>query len=136
MDISLLHKLGLCIAISDVIIMKGIAIAMETIVYIILAVLVLGILIYFLTSQAGPVIRDSELQQKRAEYCSEYISHDPNCDNPNSESVKNVITVDGKGNLVNLLTTQVCPKIPGAGCSLTDAKTCIQNCCFVCRRSP
>jgi hypothetical protein len=114
--------------------MKGIAIAMETIVYIILAVLVLGILIYFLTSQAGPVQNLADNTQKASAYCSLYIQLDSKCTSTTITSNQVIGTYAG-----NQVTTgkliEVCGKLGTLDCGSNDLK-CIQRCCTVCPTRP
>ena len=112
---------------------KGIAIAMETIVYIILAVLVLAILLYFLTSQAGPAQSEAELQLARAELCLDYTAYDSTCENPN-KIPSNAVTKKNKNLLAELF--RVCKAISGTRCSGQLTPACIQTCCFVCPTRP
>ena len=101
---------------------KGIALAMETIVYLILAVLVLAILLYFLTSQAGPAQNQAELLQKSAQLCSDYIKADSTCSNINGVKIL-------AGKTVSDLLDK-CRKLNTAGCSLGgNDQECVQRCC-------
>jgi hypothetical protein len=105
---------------------KGISLATDTIIYIILAVLVLTVLLFFFTKNAGEADRTVDAQMDRNRYCSEYIQIDRQC--------------DGKAELDNENALQtIKPKISAAcgelkiqGCP-GDLK-CIQNCCIVCPR--
>jgi hypothetical protein len=55
--------------------------AMETIVYIILAVTVLTVLLIFFTSQAGPAQNTLELLNQQRDGCIAYAQQDPSCGN-------------------------------------------------------
>ena len=65
--------------------MKGVSIAMETIIYIILAIIVLTVLLYFLTSQAGPAQTRVELENQRNTLCGKYVKYDPTCQDPSED---------------------------------------------------
>jgi hypothetical protein len=112
--------------------MKGIAIAMETIVYIILAVLVLAVLLYFLTSQANPVQQTAQLERERAQLCSQYVSYDRTCSDITKAS--GAKTGDNKDLVSELLET--CGKIPSASAPIgyTSIQK-IQRCCYTCPTS-
>ncbi len=107
--------------------MKGISIAMETIVYIILAVLVLTILLYFFTSQAGPAQDRTRLEEQRSNLCGLYSQQDVNCNNMNAVDASTRTSLLG-----------VCGKLTEPSCAAGqnyDAQKCIQNCCFTCPRA-
>ena len=55
--------------------MKGISLAIETIVYLILAVLVLSVLLVFFLQNVGPSQRQIELEAKRANSCLAYVTN-------------------------------------------------------------
>ncbi len=114
--------------------MKGIAIAMETIVYIILAVLVLAILLFFLTSQTRPIEDRVKLLQDSARYCASYIQVDSTCGNIGNVDNSNV--AGGSKLVSDLITT--CGKLGTLGCGTIggDRQTCIQRCCTVCPVKP
>ncbi len=59
--------------------MKGISIAIETVVYLILAVTVLSVALFFFLSQAGPAQDQYTLEAKRDRYCMTYVSMDFSC---------------------------------------------------------
>ncbi|MBI4896186.1 MAG: hypothetical protein HY832_01425 [Candidatus Aenigmarchaeota archaeon] len=100
--------------------MKGISIAIETIVYIILAVTVLSILLFFFTSQAGPSRRDLDYQRIRNQYCGVYANQNPTCDQAKDAKLTDEITKikDACKNL-KICTTQ-------------PDHECILNCCIFC----
>ena len=117
--------------------MKGIALAMETMVYIILAVLVLAILLYFLTTNAAPLQNQAQLEEKRAKYCSMYVQHNSDCNNPGG--VTQLGTDAGK-TVVKDDLLKTCDKIGISSCSVSasdrDQAKCIQTCCYVCPVQP
>lgn len=111
--------------------MKGISIAMETIVYIILAVMVLTILLFFLTSQASPAQTMTELQNKRTQFCGRYTQYDSRCDRLDQvRDVPDMVTT-----VRELLTTCGKLEIPQCGAGGND-QNCIQLCCLMCPSKP
>ena len=60
-------------------VMKGVSIAIETIIYLILAILVLTVLITFFLTQAGPAQDQYTLEAKRNSLCGAYVSMDFSC---------------------------------------------------------
>ena len=59
--------------------MKGISIAIETIIYLILAITVLSVLLFFFLSQAGPSQDQFKLEADRNRFCGSYVSKDLTC---------------------------------------------------------
>ena len=59
--------------------MKGVAIAMETIVYLILAVTVLTVLLYFFTSNANPAQNRLELYRQQQDGCMSFAKQQKSC---------------------------------------------------------
>src|SRR3989338_6783104 len=59
--------------------MKGVSLAIETIIYLILAVLVLMVLITFFLTQAGPAQDQYTLEAKRNSLCGAYVTNDFSC---------------------------------------------------------
>ena len=104
--------------------MKGVSIAMETIIYIILAVTVLTVLLFFFTSQAGPTQTRVELENKRAQLCGQYAQADFQCDSPQKANPKTV------SDLVSTCKSLDVPECP------TNAVNCIQRCCITCPKKP
>jgi hypothetical protein len=103
--------------------MKGVSLAIETIVYIILAVLVLTVLLYFFMSQATPGDERVRLERTRIEKCGEYARYDNKC---------NDISSTGVNPIVNSLSNDICKKLtirncPGVG--EEEKKNCIRYCC-------
>ncbi len=95
---------------------KGVAIAMESIIYIILAVLVLTILLYFFMTQAGPAQSEFELRRQSIDLCNQVVQYSNKC------QITNVPL-----ELQNKLK-DVCKNLKVIDCP-TDAQKCIQRCC-------
>lgn len=98
--------------------MKGVAIAIETVIFIILAVLVLTILLFFFTSQSGPAQQEITLQRERAEVCGRIATHDPKC-----TDFAGVEGMDG-------LTDNTCVNLKLCTAGMDDA-SCVKKCCTV-----
>ena len=104
--------------------MKGVAIAIETVIFIILAVLVLTVLLFFFTSQSGPAQQQISLQRERNEICSAIATKDPKC-----EDMAGIEKTIGSDKMTKLRTS--CNLL--SLCSTTDnAKDCIKKCCIFC----
>ncbi len=103
---------------------KGVAIAIETVIFIILAVLVLTILLFFFTTQSGPAQQQISLQRERNEICSAIATKDPKCED--MTGIQSTIGAKKMGDLRTACNTL-------SLCSTTDsAKDCIQKCCIFC----
>jgi len=107
--------------------MKGIAIAVETIVYLILAVTVMTVALMFFLSQGGKAQTDFEIEAARNSACAAYQYFDPGCTSPSSA------TPD-----VKKAVSDACKKYSdrrGIGlveCNNPDDVTCVQRCCLAC----
>ncbi len=111
--------------------MKGVSIALETIIYIILAVMVLTVLLFFFTSQASPAQNRVELENKRAQLCGKYIQYDNRCDQI-SRAQSDPIGVDVATDLLS-----VCSKLDVRRCGAGgNDQDCIQYCCLECPTKP
>jgi hypothetical protein len=106
---------------------KGIALATDTIVYIILAVTVLAVLLWFFTSNAGPVETRVDNERLRIDLCGQATRFDPNCDgkadNQADQTALDRILSTGTNNLV-----KICKNL-NIACSGSD---CAKKCCMVC----
>lgn len=102
--------------------MKGISIAIETVIYIILAVLVLTILLFFFTSQSGPAQQEISLQRERNELCGRIATAEPKC-----EDLTGV-----NGNELSRLKTDICTTALKLCTGGEDDKVCIKKCCIFC----
>ncbi|MBI2172918.1 MAG: hypothetical protein HYT73_01760 [Candidatus Aenigmarchaeota archaeon] len=100
--------------------MKGVSLAIETVVFIILAVLVLTILLFFFTSQSGPAQQEISLQRQRAEICGRIATADPKCENFNGITSSDL----------NDLTDKVCVGIKLCTAGEDDA-ACVKKCCTI-----
>lgn len=119
--------------------MKGIALAIETIVFIILAVTVLTVLLFFFTSMGGQSQHEFELQQRRHQFCGKYASIDPKCEQKGFDKVK--AYDQGKPDkdqiLKNIADACVGLKLYPQHCSGTTATLpCVQACCIQCPIKP
>lgn len=104
---------------------------METVVYLILAVLVMAILLYFLTSQTRPVEDITRWEREAAQYCTSYVIKDPECTRTSVVGA----TKDGAAVVKSIVET--CTKLKRLGCILGgNPQTCIQSCCLGCRTRP
>ncbi len=59
--------------------MRGMAIAMETVIYLILAVTVLTVLLFFFTSQANPAQNKLELYRQQQDGCLAFAKQQKSC---------------------------------------------------------
>ena len=109
--------------------LKGMSLATDTIVYLVLAVLVLTVLLFFFTKNSGEGVDATQLQLDRGRYCSTYIQFDMDCDGSigTDEGPSNKVFTDEQEKL-----TKICPKINPAACTGQLTNTCLQSCCFVC----
>ena len=70
--------------------MKGVSIAIETIVYLILAITVLSVLLFFFLTQAGPPQDQYTLEAKRNSLCGAYTSNDFSCVGKDNKPVASI----------------------------------------------
>lgn len=114
--------------------MKGISIAIETIIYLILGVTVLSIALFFFLTQAGPAQDQIKLETDRNNYCGSYVSIDFTCSGGTGPGgVKPGVTTD-------LLTKlgKACGDLKRAAgfafnCDGSAATIeCIRTCCITC----
>ena len=100
--------------------MKGMALAIETIVVIVIAVLVLVALIAFFLGVFPGGQQQVELISRQTSLCSQYIREDPDCNSP--DDVKNYD--------LKLELSDVCSQLnhPCSRGSSADA-VCVSNCC-------
>jgi hypothetical protein len=112
--------------------MKGISIAIETVVYMILAVTVLSVALFFFLSQAGPSQDLYTLESKRDRYCMAYVSMDYGC------AGKNGKVVDGTSPEVLKNIGSACLEMTRKfsysydACGESATLQCIQQCCITC----
>lgn len=102
--------------------MKGISLAIETVVILIIAVVILGILSYMLISGTLPGVNNLKLQQNIQQYCGLYVQLDPTCAN-----TKNQITTFGDSAAT---LAGFCKTIGYSSCTGTPLTiTCVKQCC-------
>ena len=112
---------------------KGISIAIETIIYLILGITVLSVLLFFFLTQAGPAQDQFRLEADRNRYCGSYVSKDLLCKGSGGkvvsigpEVLNGIGTACGELNRRFNFDYKECS--PGSPASLT----CIKNCCLTC----
>ena len=114
--------------------MKGVSIAIETIVYLILAITVLSVLLLFFLTQAGPAQDQYTLESKRQSACGAYVSVDFACNGVGGQPKT------GPGGVQNKVLTDI-----GTACSELNKRfsfaykcdgaanlECIKSCCITC----
>lgn len=106
---------------------KGIAIATDTIVYIILAVIVLTVLLYFLTRYGGEGESRARLELDRGTQCGILTQYDRDCD----EKV-DIQGEDAKYNDAQTKLAEICKKLNVPKCSGSKDFACFRNCCLTC----
>ena len=111
--------------------MKGISIAIETIVYLILAITVLSVLLLFFLTQAGPAQDQYTLEAKRDRFCGAYATKDFACVGKNNQPADvQPEVLNGIQSACNELTRRF-----NAGyseCQGSATLRCIQQCCLTC----
>lgn len=115
--------------------MKGISLAIETIIYLILAITVLSILLLFFLTQAGPAQDQYTLQAKRDRFCGTYTSLDFGCKGRSEGGTVQPVPV-GTEVLNGIRSACVEMKrrfgYPYSNCDTSDYLKCIQQCCLTC----
>ncbi|MEM7819406.1 MAG: hypothetical protein QXD48_01090 [Candidatus Aenigmatarchaeota archaeon] len=107
--------------------MKGISLAIETIIFIILGVTVLTVLLFFFTSLGGPTQNEVENQFERNQFCGRYANYDPKCEN-----VDKIIDAKQKEEILKGIG-EACKALKVEGCtSIPPSIECIKNCCIHC----
>lgn len=106
--------------------MKGISLAIETIIFVILAVIVLTVLLLFFTGTAGEAEDRIKLEQERTRLCEQYVQADRACNDP--------AALSGFGDRSKLGDT--CSKLNIIGCSSSPELECVQRCCIFCTTRP
>lgn len=113
---------------------KGIAIATDTIIYIILGVTVLTVLLFFLTTNYAPVEDRVKLERDRAQFCDSYVRIDPDCDGRADTGERGVGDQSSLDSVKSKLDP-VCTKLNVPAKCTGGGTTClISNCCAVCPR--
>jgi len=81
---------------------KGMSLAVETVIVLVLAAAVLTALLYFFRSSFTPVETQTHLIQKQTELCQRYLARDPLCKRENFGAVSSSIpfgSIDQKDSL-------------------------------------
>ncbi len=113
--------------------MKGISIAIETIIYLILAITVLSVLLFFFLSQAGPSQDQFRLEADRTRYCGSYVSKDFACKGENGQPVDGLQT--GLVDKIRTTCTELNRRFNFNYCTKEGTTTdleCIRDCCLTC----
>ncbi|MFA4820209.1 MAG: hypothetical protein WC613_04620 [Candidatus Aenigmatarchaeota archaeon] len=110
--------------------MKGMSMAIETIIYLILAILVLSVLLIFFLSQAGPPQDQFALEAKRNSACGAYVTKDFRCAGKDNAPVPSGTIPTNIGTACMELTRRF---NGGYGsCDTTASLACIKECCLTC----
>ncbi len=108
--------------------MKGISLAIETVVILIIAIVILGILTYFLIGQSLPGLDKIKMQQDAAALCASYVQIDTDCSGTSTEINK----FSDKTAFAKL-----CKDLGHASCSGILNEACLKQCCStLCPKSP
>ncbi|HIG96901.1 MAG TPA: hypothetical protein HA230_00970 [Candidatus Aenigmarchaeota archaeon] len=112
--------------------MKGISMTIETIIYLILAILVLSVLLLFFLSQAGPPQDQFALEAKRNSACGAYTVRDFRCAGKSGSPITN------PGDPIPINIQAACHELTrrfNGGydkCESGPSLECIQQCCMTC----
>ncbi|HLD38738.1 MAG TPA: hypothetical protein VJB05_00300 [archaeon] len=110
--------------------MKGISMAIETIIYLILAILVLSVLLLFFLSQATPPQDQFALEAKRNSACAAYTTQDFRCVGENGQPLIGGTIITNIQTSCNELTRRF-----NGGydkCESGSLLECIKQCCLTC----
>ena len=99
--------------------MKGVSLSIETIVILILAVIVLGALLIFVSPVFNEGQSRTSNELKRTRLCDAYVQDDPKCDG--DQDVDAQIMQDLEETCRNL-----------GKCESLSGKDCARDCCIVC----
>lgn len=105
--------------------MKGIGLPIETIIILVLAVLVLGVLLWFFATSSSPAIDLVKLKQEQATWCASYQQSNNRCDDAGDSSVDQ----DIKDHLVDVCSKLNAKEGGYSHCSGTFSNECAKECC-------
>jgi hypothetical protein len=115
--------------------MKGVAIAIETVIYLILGVTVLSIALFFFLSQAGPAQDQYKLEADRNRFCGTYVSIDFQCKGGDTSSGVHASAspevLAGIAKACGELARRQGFNYQCQGQQTANLQ-CIQSCCFTC----
>ena len=111
--------------------LKGIALAIDTTIIIILAVLVLAVLLFMLLSTSGPFSKNVQAELARTQNCNAYRSFDADCSLSSSEY--NTFKSQNEKLLEDL--GEACTELKISGCSKPASGQCIRACCIGCQKT-
>lgn len=114
--------------------MKGVSLAIETIIVIILAVTVLTVLLYFFRSTQGPAEDAIKLLRLQTNACSAYVFYDERCTgNIIDETLRNQLSnsqiLQNIASACSGLSRQHGGDYPGCANQNTASPQCIKECC-------
>ncbi|MFH1421079.1 MAG: hypothetical protein ABIG30_03925 [Candidatus Aenigmatarchaeota archaeon] len=115
--------------------MKALSLSIETVIVLIIAVIILGILTYFIMNMAKPGLDKMKWQQDASLACGRYIKFDETCTDVPSPSdctanEQNALKLDACA-AINILK-DVCNKLEYSSCTGgTPSVNCIKQCCSV-----
>jgi len=113
--------------------MKGVALAIETIIYIILGVTVLTVLLFFFTQMGGQSQHEFEMQQTRHQWCGTYSQYNPTCEKSIHDTHFSGATSDTKKDEILSKIGSACKGLNIPYCTSNTASfQCIQSCCLHC----
>jgi hypothetical protein len=105
--------------------MKGVTLPIETIVVLVLAVIVLGVLLWFFATSSTPGIQLTKLKQEQSIWCSSYQQNNHDCDENDDDDV---------GDDIKNKLADICYKLNQAeggysSCGGTFSNACAKECC-------
>lgn len=114
--------------------MKGVSLPIETIIILALAIIVLGVLIWFFTTSSTPAIELTKLKQDQSIWCSSYQQNNPDCDDTKHREM----AADQNSNIIPKIV-EICSNLNSkeggySSCTTSnlrpeDANPCIKQCC-------
>lgn len=118
--------------------MKGVSIAIETVIYLILAVTVLSVLLLFFLKIGGPAQDQYTLEATRNTLCGVYTSQDFACvgkgDNP--VSGMDPKKIEELVNTCRELNRRGFAYLCSGPATGSEGLKCIQDCCLTCPNKP
>jgi|SRR3989344_939190 len=118
--------------------MKGIALSIETIIVLILAVAVMGVLLFYFGSTTTPIITTTQLITEKESKCSQYIQLDSSCSGKYAGgSQKSIETNTNNAKTLKTEIVNKCRELEKRGqgpvvCKTNDEIKCLQQCCTIC----
>lgn len=125
--------------------LKGVSLSIETIIVLILAISVMGVLLYYFNSTTGPPINEAKLLADISNKCSDYAMLDPKCNGSfgslsgerKSDAEKKAAPVKTEVLILCKKFAEVSKKVLYNVCKSEkddDKYKCLQICCPFCPR--